>query len=640
MIKSILFILGFLLALEAKNRNRHLVDNQGLRVNCEKNRFELDGQPFQYISGEIHYFRIPRQLWNDRLYRLRAMGLNVIQVYVAWNWHEMTEGDYNFNGDRDLVAFLRLAQKHDLYVREMGGLPAWLLSYDNISLRDNKGPFLDLAKRFLKRLVDEVKDLQYPDGPIIMAQVENEYGSYGSNHDYMNALASALKEYGMNKALLYTTDGPSQAKNGKAEGAYSTVDFGVCDKASVERNFAKQREVEKCGPYVNSEFYTGWFDGWQNKKAGYPSSDDLIKTLGYIFNDHNASVSLYMAHGGTNFEFWEGGETDSTIITSYDYGSPLTESGQITDKYLAIRRFIKQIPWWKNRPISPVPTNHTAFEMSEVQATRIDRSLPELFLSLKQNCKTVNEPENFEKFNQSYGYAIYKHEFNGATPKQLNIEFLRDLAYVFVGDTYQGVLGDCNINRCLKQNLTLDTSSKGPLYIIVENLGRLNFNHGLDYKGIRSSVKADGQKLTNWVECGVDVGALPKFVASLIANGENVFAPPGSSLAPGIYVSAFKLDLPDNGTDIGAFTYFDPLNWGKGQFFLNNYNVGRYWPSAGPQRSIFVPGVFFKNKGLNRAILINFEPQKPAGTLSFVKDLTWKNTASLRKAPMNRGEML
>jgi hypothetical protein len=94
---------------------------------------------------------------------------------------------------------------------------------------------------------------------------------------------------------------------------------------------------------------------------------------------------------------------------------------------------------------------------------------------------------------------------------------------------------------------------------------------------------ADGQTLTDWTECGVNIDKLPKFISALIANGENVFAPPGSALAPGIYVSGFKVAFLDNGTDIGAFTYFDPINWGKGQFFLNNFNVGRYWSSAGPQ---------------------------------------------------------
>lgn len=147
----------------------------------------------------------------------------------------------------------------------------------------------------------------------------------------------------------------------------------------------------------------------------------------------------FLPKGGTNFGFWEGGELDSTIITSYDYGSPITESGQVTEKFLALRRFIKKIPGWKNMPLE-VPVNHTSFEMSKIPATRIDRSLPELFLSLKQNCKNVNEPESFEKFNQSYGYAIYSHEFKNGVPKELYIKYLRDIAYVFIGDHFQASL--------------------------------------------------------------------------------------------------------------------------------------------------------------------------------------------------------
>ncbi|KAI6218599.1 Beta-galactosidase [Aphelenchoides besseyi] len=625
--------------------NGQNAQERGVKVNCESNQFELDGKPFRYLSGEIHYFRIPQQLWNDRLQRMRAMGLNVAQVYVAWNWHEEQEGVYNFEGDRNLREFLKLAADNQLYVNlrmgpyacaewEQGGLPWWLLSYPNIELRSSKEPFFGLAKKWMKRLVDEVKDMQYPDGPIILVQVENEYSSYGCDHDYMNQLTSAMKEYGMNRALAYTTDPPVNLPCGCAEGAYATVDFGVNSQEQVNKNFGKQREVAKCGPYVNSEFYTGWFDSWNRSRTSYPSSKEVTSTIDYMLK-YNASFSFYMAHGGTNFGFWNGAETDSFIIQSYDYGSPITEGGQITEKYLTIQNYIKKLDNWPNQPLT-VPQNHSTFTFTKMSARRLNGSLVTLLSNLKQNCKTVNEPENFEKFNQSYGYAIYSTDMPmDVTPKKLYIKFLRDLAYVFIGDEYQrlcnkGWLGDCTIDVCFKSELQLNTKANGKLQIVVENLGRLNFGHGIDYKGIRSSVYLNDMLLTNWEECGVNSEKLPSMVDELAAVGSTAFAPENAPSEPGIYLSVFKLDHQDLTSDIGVHTFFDPINWGKGQLFLNNVNVGRYWPSAGPQRTVFIPGVFFDLTGKtdNKLVLVNFEPRAPVGNFDFVANHIWNSSST------------
>ncbi|KAI6185978.1 Beta-galactosidase [Aphelenchoides besseyi] len=620
--------------------NGQNAQERGVKVNCEKNQFELDGKPFRYISGEIHYFRIPRQLWNDRLQRMRAMGLNVAQVYVAWNWHEEQEEVYNFEGDRNLREFLKLAADNQLFVNlrmgpyacaewEQGGLPWWLLNYPNIELRSSKEPFLGLAKKWMKRLVEEVQDLQYPDGPIILAQVENEYSSYGCDHEYMSQLTSAMKEYGMNRTLAYTTDPPVNLPCGCAEGAYPTVDFGVNSQEQVSKNFAKQREIAKCGPYVNSEFYTGWYDSWNHSHTGYPSSKEVSSTMDHMLK-YNASFSFYMAHGGTNFGFWNGAETDSFIIQSYDYGSPITESGQITEKYLAIQNHIKKLDNWPNQPLS-VPQNHSSFAFTKLSARRLNGSLVTLLSKVKQNCKTVNEPENFEKFNQSYGYAIYSTDMPmGVTPKKLYIKFLRDLAYVFIGDEYQGWLGDCTIDVCFKSELQLNPKADGKLRIVVENLGRLNFGIGKDYKGIRSSVYLNDMILTNWEECGVNSEKLPSMVDELAADGPTAFAPENAPSEPGIYLSVFKLDHQDLASDVGVHTFFDPINWGKGQLFLNNVNVGRYWPSAGPQRTVFVPGVFFDLTGKtdNKLVLVNFEPRAPVGNFDFVGNHIWNSSSN------------
>ncbi|KAI2660523.1 Beta-galactosidase [Labeo rohita] len=343
-----------------------LADSRSFSIDYKNNCFRKDGEPFQYISGSIHYSRIPREYWKDRLLKMYMTGLNAIQVYVPWNFHETVQGVYNFAGDRDLEYFLNLANQTGLLVIlrpgpyicaewEMGGLPAWLLQKPNIILRSADTEYLKAASDWLAMLLTKMKRWLYQNGGnIISVQVENEYGSYfACDYNYMRHLYTLFRLFLGEDVILFTTDGNTDKEMicGTLEGLYATIDFGT--DTNITAAFIRQRKVEPKGPLVNSEFYTGWLDHWGDKHASVDTVK-VSKMLGEMLS-MGASVNMYMFEGGTNFGYWNGADHDTrfrSVVTSYDYDAPLSEAGDPTDKLLAIRDVIKN---FRDIPVGPMP---------------------------------------------------------------------------------------------------------------------------------------------------------------------------------------------------------------------------------------------------------------------------------------------
>ncbi|MFT7816128.1 beta-galactosidase isoform X1 [Arapaima gigas] len=324
-------------------------------IDYKNDCFHKDGQPFRYISGSIHYSRIPRIYWKDRLLKMYMAGLNAIQTYVPWNYHEPVPNQYVFSGDRDLEYFLQLASDIGLLVVlrpgpyicaewDMGGLPAWLLNKTDIVLRSSDPDYIGAVDKWMGKLLPMIKPFLYQNGgPVITVQVENEYGSYfACDYNYLRHLTRLFRYHLGGEVVLFTTDGASVGylKCGSLQGLYATVDFGP--GGNVTAAFAAQRYAEPNGPLVNSEFYTGWLDHWGEHHSVVPASA-VAKSLNEIL-EVGASVNLYMFIGGTNFGYWNGANTPyAPQPTSYDYDAPLTEAGDLTDKYFAIRDVIRLV---------------------------------------------------------------------------------------------------------------------------------------------------------------------------------------------------------------------------------------------------------------------------------------------------------
>ena len=332
--------------------------------------FLLDGKPFQIISGSMHYARIPRAYWRDRLRMAKAMGLNSITTYVFWNWHEPERGVYDFSGNRDVAEFVREAQQEGLYVIlrpgpyscaewDFGGFPAWLLKDPNMVVRSRDPQFLAAAQAWLMQLGKQLAPLQIGNGgPIIAVQVENEYGSYGKDHAYMEDIHQMLVDAGFTKAQLYTADGADEIPNGSLPELPAVINFGP---GNAQKDFAKLKQLRPDGPMMTGEYWDGWFDHWGAPHTA-DTPDQQAKDLDWMLRQ-GYSVSLYMFHGGTSFGWMNGANSDGKTyepdVTSYDYNSPLDESGHPTPKYYRFRDIIAKDTGIKPPPVPAAPPTMT-----------------------------------------------------------------------------------------------------------------------------------------------------------------------------------------------------------------------------------------------------------------------------------------
>ncbi|WP_022758353.1 glycoside hydrolase family 35 protein [Butyrivibrio fibrisolvens] len=563
-----------------------------------KDRFYLDGEEFHLISGAIHYFRVVPQYWEDRLLKLRAMGCNTVETYIPWNMHEPKEGEFVFDGMLDLGKFIELAKSIGLYVIlrpspyicaewEFGGFPAWLLKEDGMKLRCTYKPYLDHVKRYYDTLMPYIKKYTYDNGgPVIMMQIENEYGYYGDDHEYMKYLYDLIRSYGI-EVPLFTSDGPydDAFRGGKIPGVLQTGNFGSHAK---ERFDFMKKYVD--GPLSCMEFWLGWFDDWGSGFHHTTSVEQNVEDFAYMLD--NGNVNIYMFHGGTNFGFMNGSNYYDKLtpdVTSYDYDAVLTEDGQITDKYIA---FQKEISKRYGLPEVEVPKPAIRKAYGKIKADG--------YVSLWDSLDNIADkhesvyPVSMEKLDQSYGYILY-HTHLDEIPKMGEIRLMdaNDRAKVYVDHKNIATMYDRELLEAKKIEPHVETLNKD-LDILVENMGRVNFGPYMQKqrKGI------DGPVLINTRQhYGYDIYTLPlDNIDKLIF--EDISASEIKGTGPSFYRYTFEADECCD-------TFINMEGFGKGCVFINGFNLGRFW-EVGPQKALYLPGPLIR-KGKNEIVVFETE---------------------------------
>ncbi|MBN3295206.1 BGAL galactosidase, partial [Amia calva] len=539
-------------------------------------------------------------------------GLNAIQTYVPWNYHEPTPGIYNFSGDRDLEHFLDLANQTGLLVIlrpgpyicaewEMGGLPAWLLHKPNIILRSADPDYLQAVDSWLAVLLPKMKPWLYSNGGnIISVQVENEYGSYfACDYNYLRHLHTLFQLF-LEDTFLFTTDGntDSEMACGTLEGLYATIDFGT--DTNITKAFQRQRRFEPSGPLVNSEFYTGWLDHWGDNHAQVGLEkvsqmlDDML-TLG-------ASVNMYMFEGGTNFGYWNGADYDTgfrPVVTSYDYDAPLSEAGDPTDKLLAIKNVISK---FRAVPEGPMPPATPKYAYGFVTLKKVGNITALLDTLSPQGPLRSQYPLTFEEIKQYYGYVLYRTKLprtlEDKTPLISPLNGVHDRGYVLVNGVFQGLLERETIlvlNVTGKEGDTLD--------ILVENMGRVNFGPYInDLKGLVSNLYLGQDILSDWLIYSLDIdGAIATGWPHAQPQRTDPTASSQDCKGPVFYMGTLEP------TGLAWDTFLKLRGWTKGQVWINGVNLGRYWPQKGPQQTMYVPGPLLSTSQPNNITVLELE---------------------------------
>lgn len=569
-----------------------------------QNTFLLNGEPFVVKAAELHYPRIPREYWEHRIQMTKALGMNTICLYIFWNIHEPEEGQFDFTGNNDVAAFCRLARKHGMHVIvrpgpyvcaewEMGGLPWWLLKKSDIKLRDNDPYFLERTRLFMNEVSKQLADLQITrGGNIIMFQVENEYGAYGTNKEYVANIRDIVRDAGLDEVPLFQCDWNSNFENNALDDLLWTINFGT--GANIEDQFRRLKELRPESPLMCSEFWSGWFDHW-GAKHETRSAEALVAGLKEML-DQNISFSLYMTHGGTSFGHWGGANFPnfSPTTTSYDYDAPINEYGRATEKYYQVRRLLEQyLPEGEQLPPVPdsIPTiSIPEFELNE-NAVLFD-NLPEPVRS--------EEVKSMEYFEQGWGSILYRTKLKESAARQtLVITEANDWTQVFINGERIAALSRLKgegsaVLPPVKEGDVLD--------ILVEAMGRMNFGKGIyDWKGITEKVELVTEDGTTELK-GWEVYNIP--VDYAFAKNKTYREEANTAGHPAYYRGTFTLDETGD-------TFLDMRNWSKGMVWVNGYAIGRYW-HIGPQQALYVPGCWLK-KGKNEVIVLDMaSPEKPA----------------------------
>ena len=566
--------------------------------------FLLDDSPFQIISGEMHPSRIPSDYWQHRIRMAKAMGCNTISVYIMWNYHEQEEGVFDFEtGNRNLSQFFRLVEEEGLWliVRpgpyvcaewELGGIPPYLLRIPDIKLRCMDPRYMEAAERYISKLAEVIKPFQVTaGGPLLMVQIENEYGSFGNDRNYLERLKEVWTANGIN-VPFFTGDGPTtyMLEAGSLPGCAVGLDSG-----SRPEHFELAAKMNPGVPVFSSETYPGWLTHWGEEWAR-PDTASLLKEIKFLM-DNKKSFNFYVIHGGTNFGFTaganSGGKGYEPDVTSYDYDAPIDEQGRPTAKYMALRNLIgSYLP--KGKKLPPIPEPIPSYEIPSIGLTVFSS----VWDNLPQPVSSV-QPKPFEAYGQDYGFILYTTELIGHKKGKLTVTDLHDFATVFLNGEFIGTLDRREgINTI---DIPESNVERPRLEILVEGMGRINFaQHLIDRKGITDRVTLNGMTLMNW-----EVYNLPmdhKFIYELRSSNRN----PGKK---GIFFKGnFFLTAPGD-------TFLDMSNFQKGIVWVNGNNLGRYW-NIGPQKRLYCPASFLRN-GNNEMLVLDLLETGPQIVVGF-----------------------
>ncbi|MFF7082111.1 glycoside hydrolase family 35 protein [Streptomyces lavendulae] len=540
--------------------------------------FLRHGQPHRVLSGSLHYFRVHPEQWADRLRRVAALGLNTVDTYVPWNFHERRRGDIRFDGWRDLPRFLRLAEETglDVIVRpgpyicaewDNGGLPAWLTGRPGMRPRSSHREFLDEVGRWFDVLIPLVADHQAAhDGPVVAVQIENEYGSYGDDHTYMRWLRDALATRGV-RELLFTADGPTplMLDGGTLPGELAAATFG--SRPDQAAGLLRSRRADE--PFLCAEFWNGWFDHWGEKhhvRSPSNAADDVDGILA-----QGGSLSLYMAHGGTNFGLWAGANHDGTAlqptITSYDSDAPVAEHGALTSKFYALR---DKLAPHSTRPVPEPPDDPPLLKPATLPVHR-GSALPAALRSVSTPVHAAN-PLSFEELGQASGLVLYTaHPVVPPGTHEVTVTGLHDRAQVFVDGSLVTVL-----DRPTASFGVTGTGAAIQLDLLVENQGRINYGPLLGQgKGILGGVRVERRLVHGWSMYPLP---LDEWTAEELTRAGKAAE---SADSRGIATARLHVDEP-------ADTFLSLPGFGKGFVWVNDTLLGRYW-DVGPQTTLYLP---------------------------------------------------
>lgn len=567
------------------------------RLTYTNDKFYLDGKEYTILSGAMHYFRIPREYWRDRLQKLVECGFNTVETYTCWNLHERTPGVYDFSGMLDVEEYIRLASELGLNVIlrpgpyicaefDLGGLPSWLLPAENMPLRCADERFISHFERYLHKLFSHVSKFTGEGGSIIMLQIENEYGSYGNDKSYLKKIEQIYKDCGMD-CLYFTSDGPTELmlSGGTLDGILSVANFGSKPKQNLE----KLKKFRPNQPLMCGEYWCGWFDHWFEEHH-VRTADEICRDLGEFF-ELGASFNFYMFHGGTNFAFTNGAnyyDIYQPTVTSYDYNALLTEAGDRTEAYYRVREMIA------------AKTGHSV-ELTARESQKCAYGKVELceFAPLFDNIDALSTeictptPRYMEDLDQDFGYILYRTEaLPSSEPRPLIIEKVHDRALLFVDGKPSGLYD----RRQMPSGDTLPRVGGDGLPhlidILCENMGRVNYGPKLrDRKGI-SGVRFDYQYHFGWKQYPLPMEAADLAKLRFTKNAPKEQTP--------VFLRG-KLTISGvHGAPCDTFVSLD--NFTKGFVVINGHNLGRFYNPAGPQKTLYLPAPFL-NEGENEIII-------------------------------------
>jgi beta-galactosidase len=585
--RILLFSVFLLFAVPAFSQAKH-------QFTLGKEDFLLDGNPLQLISGEMHPARIPKEYWRHRIQMAKAMGCNSIAAYLFWNYHEVKPGLFDFKTEnRDIAEFVRICQQEGMWVLfrpgpyvcaewDFGGLPVSLLKIPDIKIRCMDPRYMKAVESYISAMALQVKSLQVTaGGPILMVQIENEYGSYGNDKAYLERLRQLWLKEGIN-VPFYTADGPTpyMLEAGNIDGAAIGLDSG-----SSEADFEQAKKRNPNVPAFSSETYPGWLTHW-GEKWQRPDTNDLKKEVEFLLKTKR-SVNFYVIHGGTNFGFTAGANAFSPTayqpdITSYDYDAPINEQGQPTAKYFMLRNLISK---YSAAPLPAIPAPQRVIYVQEIPMKRVQSIwdvLPPPVLS--------PQPLPMEMLDQNQGLMLYRTELIGHKSGKLTIWEPHDYALVFL----DGVFIDTVFRDGGKWTVDLPktTTTQNPvLDILVEGMGHINFaQFMIDRKGITDRVTLNGMTLMNWQHYSLPM--TETFVAKALKQPK--FSAEGRKGQ--FFTGQFMLEETGD-------TFFDLSDYGKGMIYVNGHLLGRFW-NIGPQQRIFCPAGWLK-KGKNEMVIFD-----------------------------------